>query len=164
MVENAIGQVYNTGLGLFQAPVSGSWTSYDIGMVEQAVSTGIFRGDFPGVAAGVYSYIIRLQAGASPAVTDAVLGACERFYWDGTQVVTAAQLLLAARSEPAQGAPAEDEPPITKLDYLYKNWRNKKTQTSNTWRLFNDDAATVDQQATVSDDGTTTTKGEVATG
>lgn len=67
-------------------------------------------------------------------------------------------------AEPAQGNPAATATLVTKIGFLYKAWRNRKTQTATTYSLFNDDAATVDHKATVSDDGTTTTVGEVATG
>ena len=79
-----------------------------------------------------------------------------------TEVVDA--LNVDTYAEPGQGAPAATTTLAAKLNYLYKVWRNKKTQTATTYSLFNDDAATVDQKATVSDDGTTATKGEVATG
>ncbi len=72
--------------------------------------------------------------------------------------------LTGAQSEPGQGAPAVNAPPLTKLAFLYKAWRNKKTQTASTLSLFADDATTVDQKATVSDDGTTFTSGEIASG
>ena len=67
-------------------------------------------------------------------------------------------------AEPGQGAPAATASIAAKINYLYKSWRNKKTQTSTTWNLFADDTTTVDQKSTVSDDGTTATKGEIATG
>jgi hypothetical protein len=67
-------------------------------------------------------------------------------------------------AEPGQGAPAATASLAAKINYLYKAWRNKKTQTSTTWSLFADDAATVDQKSTVSDDATTATVGEIATG
>lgn len=67
-------------------------------------------------------------------------------------------------AEPAQGAPGATVSLVTKIGYLYKAWRNKKTQTATDYKLFNDDAATVDHKAAVSDDATTTTIGEVATG
>ena len=79
-----------------------------------------------------------------------------------TEVVDA--LNVDTYAEPGQGAPAATTTLAAKLNYLYKVWRNKKTQTATTYSLFNDDAATVDQKATVSDDGTTATKGEVASG
>lgn len=79
-----------------------------------------------------------------------------------TQVVSA--LSTDTYAEPTQGAPAATTTLAAKINYLYKAWRNKKTQTSTDWKLFADDTTTVDQKATVSDDGTTTTVGEVTTG
>jgi len=71
---------------------------------------------------------------------------------------------IGTNTEPGQGAPAASAALATKVGYLYKAWRNKSTQTATEYKLFNDDAATVDQKATVSDDATTATKGEIATG
>ena len=67
-------------------------------------------------------------------------------------------------AEPAQGTPAATASLVTKIGFLYKNWRNKKTQTATQFSLFNDDTTTVDHKATVSDDATTATKAEIATG
>lgn len=67
-------------------------------------------------------------------------------------------------AEPGQGAPSATTTLAAKIGYLYKSWRNKKTQTSTTTNIFADDGTTVDQKATVSDDGTTFTSGEVASG
>lgn len=72
--------------------------------------------------------------------------------------------LTDAQAEPGQGAPAANASALTKIAYLFKSWRNKKTQTADTWTLFNDDGTTAGQAATVSDDGTTATKGEIGTG
>jgi len=72
--------------------------------------------------------------------------------------------LTNARSEPAQGAPGVSETTNTKIDWLYKAWRNKSEQTSTTYSLYNDAGSVVDSKATVSDNGTTAAKGEVATG
>jgi len=73
-------------------------------------------------------------------------------------------MLDDARTEPGQGAPPANPDAMTKLDYLYKAWRNKTTQTATTWSLYNDAGTTVDQKSTVSDDSTTATSGEIATG
>lgn len=70
----------------------------------------------------------------------------------------------ANRTEPGQGAPAASTTFLAKIDYLYKSFRNKKTQTSSQWSLYNDAGDTVDQKASVSDNGTTTTKDEIVTG
>jgi hypothetical protein len=67
-------------------------------------------------------------------------------------------------AEASQGAPGATVTLAAKIGYLYKAWRNKSTQTSSEYALYNDDAATVDHKSTVSDDGTTFTRGEVATG
>lgn len=67
-------------------------------------------------------------------------------------------------AEPGQGTPSATTTLAAKINYLYKNWRNRKTQTSTTWSLYNDDAVTVDQKSTVADDGTTGSKTEVTTG
>jgi len=50
------------------------------------------------------------------------------------------------------------------LQYLYKAWRNKSTQIATEYDLYNDDTITVDHKATVSDDGTTFVREEVAIG
>lgn len=67
-------------------------------------------------------------------------------------------------AEPGQGTPSATTTLSAKINYLYKAWRNKVTQTSTTYSLYADDTTTVDQKATVSDDSTTFTKGEIATG
>lgn len=82
----------------------------------------------------------------------------------GDDVTILANPMGVSVPEPAQGTPAATTSLLDKLGFLYKAWRNKKTQTATQYSLFNDDAATVDHKATVSDDGTTTTIGEVATG
>lgn len=79
-------------------------------------------------------------------------------------IKTVTDKLDAAQSEPGQGAPAANATPIEKIGYLYKAWRNKKTQTADTFSLFADDGTTVDQKSTTSDDGSTTTVGEMVTG
>ena len=63
-----------------------------------------------------------------------------------------------------QGAAAASASVLEKVDYLYKDWRNQVWQNATTRSLYNDAASVVDQKWTVSDDGTTFKKGEVATG
>ncbi len=72
--------------------------------------------------------------------------------------------LTGSQSEPGQGVPAANASPLTKLSYLYKFLRNKHEQTSTEFKLYADDAVTVDQKAAVSDDGTTFSRGEVQAG
>lgn len=79
-----------------------------------------------------------------------------------TEVVDA--LNVDTYAEPGQGTPAATATLAAKLNYLYKAWRNRNTQTATQWKLYADDATTVDQKAAVSDDGTTFDRGEIATG
>jgi len=73
-------------------------------------------------------------------------------------------MLDDARTEPGQGAPPVNPDLATKIDYLYKDWRNKKTSDSDSEDLYNDAGDTVDQTRTLSDDGSTFTKGEMGSG
>ena len=67
-------------------------------------------------------------------------------------------------AEPGQGAPPATASLVAKIGYLYKAWRNKHTQTSTTYSLYNDAGDTVDQKATVTDDGATFERSEVISG
>lgn len=67
-------------------------------------------------------------------------------------------------AEPGQEAPGATVSLVKKIGYLYKFLRNKITQDATTLKVYADDASTVDQKATVSDDGTTYTRGEIGTG
>jgi hypothetical protein len=67
-------------------------------------------------------------------------------------------------TEPGQGAPGVNVSLKDKIGFLYKFLRNKVTQTSTTLSVFADDATTVDQKATVSDDAVTYTRSEITTG
>jgi hypothetical protein len=81
-----------------------------------------------------------------------------------TEVAAILALLDDARGEPGQAAPPVNPDMATKIDYLYKAWRNKKTNDGTTTKLFADDAATVDQKQATSEAAGTVTKGEWATG
>jgi len=79
-----------------------------------------------------------------------------------------AQVLDVMRTD-AFGEPGQEAPGVSismgkKIDYLYKAWRNLSKETASLYSLYGDDAVTVDQKAVISDDTTTASKGEVATG
>lgn len=67
-------------------------------------------------------------------------------------------------AEPAQGAPVATSSLAAKIGYLFKAFRNKKTQSGTTWKLYADDGTTVDQKQALSDDGSIMTRDEVASG
>lgn len=105
---------------------------------------------------------IRTAVGLASANLDTQIGTLATPAQVNAEVVDA--LNVDTYPEPGQGTPPATTTLAAKINYLYKNWRNKKTQTSSQWSLLNDDAATVDQKAAVADDGTTASKGEIATG
>lgn len=92
------------------------------------------------------------------------IAAAFKQFFDISSPSGTANSLTSNRSEPGQGAPAASTSALAKIDYLYKAWRNRKTQTSSAYKLYADDATTVDQKAAVSDDATTTDVGEIASG
>lgn len=67
-------------------------------------------------------------------------------------------------AEPGTGIPPATTSLVNKIGYLFKNFRNRKTQDASTWELYNDDGTTVGQQASVGDDGTDFEKGEIISG
>ena len=67
-------------------------------------------------------------------------------------------------AEPGAGAPGATISLADKIGFLYKAWRNRSTQTATVYSLYNDDATTVDHDATVSDDTTTADRGEMTAG
>ena len=69
------------------------------------------------------------------------------------------QSVLCPQEVPPADATLEEA-----LAYLYKAWRNRVEQTSGEYRLYDDAGTTVDQKSSVSDNGTVTTKGEIASG
>lgn len=65
--------------------------------------------------------------------------------------------------------PGQEAPPLAPslpqlLGWLYKVFRNRKTQTATLWQLMADNETTVDAKATVSDDATTAIKQEIVSG
>jgi hypothetical protein len=78
---DATGQIWNGSS--FEAPASGNWADYDIAMTEAATATQIYRATMPAASAGAYSFVVRKQAGGSPAVADIAV-AVGQIQWNGT--------------------------------------------------------------------------------
>lgn len=73
-------------------------------------------------------------------------------------------LLDDARGEPGQGTPPVNPDMATKIDYLFKSWRNKKTNDGAENALYNDAGTVVDQKQATTEAAGTVTVGEWATG
>lgn len=108
--------------------------------------------DTAGTAAGLHT------------TTDALIAALNNLSAADVNAQVLDVLNVDTFSEPGQGAPSATPTLRQMLHYLYKNWRNKATQTATEHRLYADDGTTVDHKATVGDDGSTFTKGEMGTG
>lgn len=108
---------------------------------------------------------IRTAVGLASADLDTQLAAINT---DTDTIETALDAVLAllddARAEPGQGAPAVNPDAMTKLDYLYKAWRNKKDNDGSVTNLYADNGTTIDHKQTTSEDAGTVTKGEWGTG
>lgn len=81
-----------------------------------------------------------------------------------TDVDSVLGLLDNERGEPGQGAPPVNPDAVTKIDYLYKAWRNKKDNDGTVTNLYADDGSTVDHKQSTSEAGGTVTKGEWISG
>lgn len=79
-----------------------------------------------------------------------------------TEVVDA--LATDTYVQPGQATPPATTTLAIMLSYIYKAVRNRNTQSSTQYSLYNDDTVTVDQKATTSDNGTTFDRGELTSG
>jgi hypothetical protein len=147
--------------------------SGSVGSVTASVNVGQLAGQTVTAAAGVtfptsVASPTNITAGTITTVTNLTNAATSGDFTSTQKASINTEVLDVLNTdtfaEPAQGAPGTTVTLAAKIGYLYKAWRNKSTQTSSTYSLYNDDAATVDHKSTVSDDGTTFTRGEVATG
>ena len=157
VVRDTVGQVWNGSA--FETYAGGNWTTYAVTMAEETTggSSGYYRGDFPTVAAGVYSVEVRWRAGGSPALTDSVVGTGV-VEWDGSAVVRP----LAGGSSLSELAsvPGATPTPEQALMLLYMAMRNKLTVTATAKAVFNS-AGTSIASKTLSDDGTTYTEAKM---
>ena len=68
-------------------------------------------------------------------------------------------------AQPGQETPAATTTLVKMLSYLYKGFRNRKdTTAAGAFKLYNDDATTVDQKSTLTDDAVTFTTTELTSG
>jgi hypothetical protein len=116
------------------------------------------------VDGNVDSVLTRLPAALVAGRIDASVGALGAGGATAINAEVVDALATDTRAEPGQGAPPATLSMAAKIDYVYKAWRNRATQSATEYRLYADDAVTVDQKATVSDDGTTFNRAEMAGG
>ena len=155
--------------GLYEMQFEDSATAFGTVDASQSVTINIWENSTTALNIGPNMVLIPLvpwdyQDGAGMGLTrlDTTVSSRATPAQVNTEVVDG--LNIDTYAEPGQGAPGATLSLVAKINYLYKAWRNRTTQTETTYKLFGDDAVTVDQKATVSDDGTTYSRSEVATG
>ncbi len=112
----------------------------------------------------VWSTTVRTLTAFSTALALSVWDVLESAIVTASSIGLKLKNSLADTGEPGQGAPPVSASSQTKIDWLFKNFRNKKEQTASEYRLYNDAGAVVDSKATVSDAASVTTKEEMASG
>jgi len=163
-----------TALTLATQTVTGAHSDGGFVEVSSANMPGLYRLDLSDAicATGVDSVVVLLKGATNMVPVTLEIELTGYNPYAALSTVTTSQvnaevvdaLATDTYAEPAQGTPGATITLAAKINYLYKAWRNRITQTATTYSLYNDDAATVDHKATVSDNGTTFDKGEIATG
>ena len=80
----------------------------------------------------------------------------------GLNADAVAEIWASPMSDLAAGAPSATATALVALNTLYEAFRSKATTTATTITILKDDASTPLMKSTISDDGTTFTKGEFA--
>lgn len=131
------------------------------GLANGAITATVIATDAIDNDAIAANAVTEIQSGLATAASIAALNNLSAAQVNA-EVVDA--LATDTYAEPGQGTPAATTTLAAKINYLYKAFRNRKTQTSTTLSLYADDTTTVDQKATISDNGTTYDHGEMVTG
>lgn len=133
-------------------------------MATYAQPTGFLAATFPGTVASPTN----ITAGTITTVTNltnaATAGDLTSTMKDSVNAQVVDALATDTYAEPGQGTPSATLSLSAKIGYLFKAFRNRSTQTSTAYNLYNDDAITVDQKATVSDDAVTFDRNEITSG
>lgn len=157
-VSGSVGSVTGLTAANLDATVSSRMATY-------AQPTGFLAATFP---AGTVANTTNITAGTITTATNLTnaptVGDLTATMKTSVKTQVTDGLAVDTYAEPGQGTPAATLSLAAKINYLFKNWRNRKTQTSTAFSLYSDDAVTVDQKSTVSDSGTTAERGEIVTG
>ena len=82
-VWNNVGQIYNTVSAAFEAYTTANIGDYDIAGTEEGTASGVYTGNMPALASGLYQFDARERAGASPAEADIIIGG-NVLTWNGS--------------------------------------------------------------------------------
>lgn len=142
------------------APAAGITLTVDFDSRTGMHNINIVASGANGYATGTnYDVVITAGTVGGTSVVGYVIGSFSieaRTAYEGLHVSTHAEL--------GQTAPAATTTLKDMIRWIYKVSRNKTTATASTISVYNDAGTTVDQKASVSDDGTTFTRDEFGAG
>lgn len=166
VINNASGQRWNgTSFEVFNGA---NWSNYVNALTEDrngGNGTGYYKGPFPStIVAGRYTFTFYQQSGGSPTLGDATIGSGGPMYWTGTQedqgsAVTVLGLFNSTTMPELTGIPAATPTLYQAMMLLYMSLRNTHLATSVQESISNSAGSTI-TTATLSDNGTTYTKGK----
>jgi len=156
--------VFGAVTGMVVLPVTIHLTDIDLNTALSASTIGVCTTNTDLVTAAAIKTAIE-AAGSSLALiladtgTDGVILKAAGLNADAITAIWA-----KAMSDLAQGAPSATASVLDAINYLYEAWRNKITTTATLVTVMKDDGTTGLVKSTISDDATTFTKGEMASG
>lgn len=175
-MANEIGVIHTTGATVTAKVLyldnSTGWTQQgsDVSLTEDGTITGHYAGDMPTASAGRY-YISFYDSGTL------IDGKTTAIDWDGTAVITGNSIdtiidtaisnadipgaTWATNFNELTSIPGGSTTVENMIKLVYLLTRNRITQTSTTTTVYADDGTTAVGTATITDDGTTTTRGEL---
>lgn len=158
VIHNGSGQIWTTTGQTFENYNSAHWSNYVISLTEQSPS-GYYTAAFPGqITAGKYTEVFYQGAGIT---TDPVIGS-GAIYFNGTNEEQGFYLGVNGTAIPELGSIPPASPTMAQaMMLLYMSIRNKHSATSSQETISNDAGTTI-SAATLSDNGTTTSKGKFA--
>lgn len=156
VVHNGTGQLWNTSGVAFENFNSAHWANYVISLTEQS-PTGYYSAAFPtSIGAGKYTEVFYQGAGAT---TDPVIGS-GAIYWNGTTEEQGVGSVMNSQTFSELGSVPPATPTLAQaIMMLYMSIRNVHSATA-IQEIIKNDAGTTIGTATLSDNGTTTTKGK----
>lgn len=173
MVDSAAPATFKSGLTVtdtgYYKDGAGSWTALAItDTVTEIATTGMYTLEL--TASEMNHDLIMIKMTGSGAADSAIIirttptaaNAIEISGTTGADIATA--VWSASLTLPGQVAPSNSPTASGALTWMYKLSRNKTTSTSTQISVFDDAGTTVDNKATISDNGTTFTREEFGAG
>lgn len=157
LIFDAAGQVWDAVGSNWENYAAAQQDNYDIPLSEIATNSGQYRGTFPAaIAAGVYSVVLFLQAGGSPAGTDERIGGTGIMHWDGSAEITIAD---AGQTDRKLGLTASYDGTTVKVGLWLEDLGQRQTDVTSITDVEIFNAATDSQVVDLGDDNSDSSDG-----